>query len=404
MAGSVDATMHASHELILTGGALGLVSIVLGLLSRRFGAPLLVVFLIIGMLAGEDGPGAIRFDDFAASYLIGSVALAVILFEGGLKTERSTLRATFWPALSLATVGVAITAGITGLAIHFLLGAPIEDGLLIGAAMAPTDAAAVSSLLRHARVAVPDRVFALLEVESGLNDPMSVFLMLLLVERALHPGGVSVLGGAMLFAREMGGGAVMGLGGGYAMLLLLRQLRLEPALFPIFALTGMLALFGVSQVAGTSGFLAVFAAGIIVGTHEHRAHRDVVQFFEALSWLAQIALFLILGLLVTPHELWPLIVPSVAVATVLILVSRPVAAFACLIPFRFTPRETAFASWVGLRGAVPIYLTVIPVLEGVQHGPVLFGAAFVLVIVSLLVQGWTIGPAARLLGFGPADD
>ncbi len=179
--------MQTSHELILVGGALGLASILLGLLSRRLGAPVLLVFLLLGMLAGENGPGGILFEDFGASYLIGSLALAGLLFEGLLKTERAALRAAFWPATLLATFGVAVTAGLAAVAVHVLVGAPLQDGLLIGAAMAPTDAAAVSSLLRRARIMLPERVNAVLEIESGLNDPMSVFLMLFLVERAVHP-------------------------------------------------------------------------------------------------------------------------------------------------------------------------------------------------------------------------
>jgi NhaP-type Na+/H+ and K+/H+ antiporter len=391
--------MDAAHDLILLGGALGLIAIFAGIASERLGAPLLLVFLAVGMLAGEDGPGGIAFDDFGAAYLCGSVALAVILFEGGIKTERSMITLALAPGLALATLGVALTAGIVGVAAR-LLGASWSEALLIGAAVAPTDAAAVALVLRRAKLAVPARVMACLEIESGLNDPMSVFLTVVLVEVMIAPSGLSWTKGAILFAREMGGGAVIGIAAGYALLVLLRRLKVEASLIPVVALAGALLTFGGAQRLGTSGFLATYLVGIIIANHEHPAIRPIERFFETCGWLAQLVLFLMLGLLVNPHELLPLLGPSLVVAAVLILVARPVAASACLLPFRYSARETAFVSWVGLRGAVPIYLTIIPLLAGVSSGNLLFGAAFVIVIASLVVQAWTVGPAARLLGFG----
>jgi cell volume regulation protein A len=392
--------MQYSHDLILVWGLLGLVSILLGHLSRRIGAPLLLVFLLIGMLAGEDGPGGIQFESFDTSYLVGSIALAVILFEGGLKTDRQSIRVAALPAAALATVGILITAALTGIAVHLLTGTPIIFGLLIGAVMAPTDAAAVASLLRGLPFHVPARLHAVLEIESGLNDPMSVFLVLVLCEQAVHPGSHTIAGLVTLFLKEMGGGAIIGLGGGYAIVMLLKRVRLEVSLLPILGLFCVLLLFGVAQVLGTSGFLAVFIAGVMVGRSHFPSAVETGHFVENLAWLAQIVLFLMLGLLATPHALVPLIIPSIAIAVVLILVARPVATFGCLMPLGFSWRESAFVSWVGLRGGVPIFLTVIPMLEGVPDADRLFGAAFVLVIMSLVVQGWTVGPAARLLGIG----
>lgn len=391
--------MDAAHDFILLGGALGLLSIFAGLASERVGAPLLLVFLVLGMLAGEDGPGGIAFDDFRAAYLIGSIALAIILFEGGLKTERSMIALALWPGVLLATLGVVLTAGIVGGA-AWLLGTPWADALLVGAAVAPTDAAAVSLLLRRAKLAVPARVTAVLEIESGLNDPMSVFLTVVLVASLTAPGGISARDAAILFAEEMAGGAAIGVGAGYVMLALLRRLRVETSLYPVLALAGAMATFGGAQRLGTSGFLATYLVGIIIGNHDHQAMRAVERFFETLGWLAQIVLFLMLGLLVNPHELVPLLAPALIVAAALIFLARPVAAFCCLPPFGFGWRETGFVAWVGLRGGVPIYLTIIPLLAGVRSGDLLFGAAFVIVIASLVVQGWTIGISARLLGFG----
>jgi cell volume regulation protein A len=396
----MQAPVEHAHELILVGGLLGLLSIFAGLVSARVNAPLLLVFLVVGMLAGEDGPGGIAFSDFGASYLIGSIALAAILFEGGFKTERSMLRQAFWPALAMGTAGVAVTAGVVASAGVVLFGAPWGEAMVIGAALAPTDAAAVGLLLRRAQVALPHRLTALLEVESGLNDPMSVFLTVVFVEALVHPGTMTSAHAALLFATEMGGGAVVGIAGGAALLALLRRLPAEASMFPILTLAGVLALFGAAQMAGASGFLAVYLMGVIAGNSDYATRARMEELYEAFAWLAQITLFLLLGLLITPHAMLPDAVAIAAVAAVLILVARPLATFACLLPFGFGMRGTAFAAWVGLRGAVPIYLTIIPVLQGAPNGQRLFGVAFGTVVASLVVQGWTIRQAATLLGFG----
>jgi len=394
------AALVRSHQLILAGGVLGLLSIVAGLIARRIGAPVLLVFLAIGMLAGDDHLLAIPFDDFASAYLIGSVALAVILLEGGLKTPVPMLRLAFWPAAALATIGVGVTAGILGAVVSLVDGVPLVVALLAGAAAAPTDAAAVAVLLRRAGAALPERLFALLEVESGLNDPMSVFLTFLLMRLIAEPGSIAIGGAVLLFFREMVGGAALGVVGGWVLAQSLKRLPLEAPLAPVLVLTGGLAVFGLAQLIGTSGFLATYVAAVITGATQHRARQDVEHFFEGMAWLAQIVLFLMLGLLVTPEELPPYLPGAVIGAAVLILLARPVAVFLCLLPFRFTLRETAFASWVGLRGAVPIYLSIIPGLADPHRDQRLFASIFILVIASLVVQGWTVAPAARLLGFG----
>ena len=389
--------MSASHEIILVAGVLCLLSILAGLMSARIGTPLLLVFIAIGMLAGEDGPGGIPFDDFRAAYLVGSLALAVILFEGGLSTEREMIRLAVWPSAVLATAGVAIGAGIVGLAAHQLFRFPWREAALLGAVTAPTDAAAVSVLLRLSSASIPHRVTAALEVESGLNDPMSVFLTVGLVEMLTLPHGLSLQQALLLFAREFGGGAAIGLAGGAALLLLFRRIQAERSVYPVVAVGGALAIFGGAQMLEASGFLAVYLAGVVVANYEHAASQPVTRFFGALGWLAQIALFLMLGLLVTPHELPPLILPALALAAVQICVGRPAGVAASLLPFRWSLRETLFVSWVGLRGAVPIFLTIIPLLSGVRIGHELFNIVFVVVTASVAVQGWTITPAARLL-------
>ena len=397
------AHMALAHEMILVGAALGVLSVLAGLLSRRLGAPVLLVFLVLGMLAGEDGPGGIQYDDFASAYLVGSVALAVILFEGGLKTHPSMLRLAVWPALALAVIGVGITAAIVAAAVMWIAAVPFAMAMLVGSAVAPTDAAAVAALLGRARLALPERINALLEVESGLNDPMSIFLTVFVIRVIVEPASATWLNGALLFASEMIGGAALGLGGGWLLGLLLRRVSLEVPTAMVLVLAFSLTLFGLAQVLGTSGFLAIYLAGVIVGATPHRARREIGNFVEGSAWLAQIVLFLMLGLLVTPHDLVPFIPIGSAIALVLIVVARPVATFACLLPFRFPWRQSAFASWVGLRGAVPIYISFIPALADPHLDVRLFSGVFVVVVVSLVIQGWTIVPAARLLGFGRAE-
>ena len=393
------AAIARAHELILLGGILGLASILAGLVSRRVGAPILLVFLAFGMLAGADGVLGIPFDDFNSAYLIGSVALAVILFEGGLQTPVALLRLAFWPAAVLATIGVAVTASVLGLFVALVDGVPLLGALLAGAAAAPTDAAAVAVLLRRAGVALSERLLALLEVESGLNDPMSVFLTFLLMRLIAEPGSIGLGGAALLFLREMAGGAILGLAGGWVLAELLKRLRLEASLAPVLVLAGGLTVFGLAQLLGTSGFLAIYIAAVMTGAADYPTRQQVEHFFEGMAWLAQIVLFVMLGLLIAPHELPPNLTGAVIGAAVLMVVARPLAVFACLLSFRFTLRETAFASWVGLRGAVPIYLSIIPALADPRRDERLFASIFILVIASLIVQGWTVGPAARLLGF-----
>jgi cell volume regulation protein A len=397
------AHMDAAHAMILGGAVLGVLSVFAGLLSRRIGAPVLLVFLLLGVLSGEDGPGGIRYDDFASAYLVGSIALAVILLEGGMKTHLSMLRLAIWPALALAVAGVGITALIVGAAATWIARVPFVLAMLVGAAVAPTDAAAVAALLGRAHVKLPARVNALLEVESGLNDPMSIFLTVFVIHAIVDPAWPSWLGGMVLFVREMAGGTLLGLGGGWLLALMLRRLSLEAPTAMVLVLAFGLMLFGVAQVLGTSGFLAIYLAGVCVGAAGHHARQEIANFVEGSAWLAQIVLFLMLGLLIRPHEMVPFIPIGVMVALVLIVVARPVATFACLLPFRFPWREQAFSSWVGLRGAVPIYISFIPALADPLRDARLFCGVFVVVVVSLVIQGWTIGPAARLLGFGRAD-
>jgi cell volume regulation protein A len=292
---------------------------------------------------------------------------------------------------------VIVTAAIVGAMAVLLFSTSWVRGLLIGAIVAPTDAAAVSALLHLRRLELRARVAAILEIESGLNDPSSVLLAVLLVNLLVAPAPLSGSHIVALLAQEIVGGAAFGIGGGYLLLALINRLEATSGLYPILALAGGTALFGAAQTAGASGFLAAYLAGLILGSHRHRATQVIDQAFDAFAWLSQIVLFLMLGLLVKPSALVPVLGPSLVVAAVLMLVARPVAVALCLLPFRYTAREIAFISWVGLRGAVPIFLAIIPVLAGLPDAAMFFGVAFIVVLISLILQGWTVGAAARML-------
>jgi cell volume regulation protein A len=375
-----------------------LLSIFAGLVFTRIGAPLLLVFLGLGMLAGENGIGGLAFSDFRLTYLVGNVALAIILFDGALRTPRAALRLAAGPAIVLATVGTSLTAFIVGLAAAPLLGLSLTEGVLMGAILASTDAAAVFLLLNRRGGAIERRVGATLEVESGFNDPMAVFLTLLLVEALQHGGSIFSLGALLSLLQQMGGGAVIGLAGGYAMLWVVNRVNIATGLYPILVVAFAVFVFAAAQSIHGSGFLAVYLTGLVFGFGRHRARQLIARFHDGLAWLSQIVMFLLLGLLVTPAHLLTDLAAALCVALVLMLIARPLSVIACLVPFRFARSEIAFVSWVGLRGAVPIFLATIPVVAGLPHAATFFNVAFVAVIASLVLQGWTILPAARWLG------
>ncbi|MDZ4380640.1 MAG: potassium/proton antiporter [Parvibaculum sp.] len=391
--------MDFANQIILVSAGLITFSIFAGVLSSRIGAPLLLVFLAFGMLAGEDGPGGIVFDDFSVAYLVGSFALALILFDGGLRTHRDALNRAFGPSLALATIGVVLTAGITGLAAKYLFDLDWAAAFLLGAIVGSTDAAAVFFLLHLRGLRLKARVAATLEVESGINDPMAIFLTLALVgfATASHSiaGWEDVLTFALDFFWQMLGGVLFGVAGGALVLRAVNRLQLSSGLYPILAGALGLLVFALAQGVNASGFLAVYIVGFTIGNNPHRATSEISRFSDGVAWLSQICMFLMMGLLVTPSALLPLFFPALAVALTLILVARPAAVWLCLAPFRFSPKETAFVSWVGLRGAVPIFLGTIPVLSGVEGAETLFSIAYVIVLVSLILQGWTIPLAAR---------
>jgi potassium/hydrogen antiporter len=390
------AALDAVSIMILLGALLVLAGILSSLVAMRFGAPLLFVFLLVGMLAGDSGPGGIIFDDVRSTYIVGSVALALILFDGGLRTRFATFRNVLGPAMALATIGVVLTAALTAPVAKLMLGMSGVEALLVGAVVASTDAAAVFFLLHARGLRLRPRVAATLEVESGSNDPFAVFLTIVLVQFLLI-GEQTWQDVVIELVREALIGTLLGILGGRAIVFVLNHMGLPQGLHAPFVTTGALVVFGFTSVLHGSGFLAVYLAGLVVGNRATRAHNTVVVFLDAVTWLAQIAMFVLLGLLVSPARLVDTLVPALAVAATLMVFARPVAVFLCLVPFRFPWREKTFIAWVGLRGAVGIFLASIPLLVKVPNAEVYFNIAFVVVLASLLIQGWSITQAARFL-------
>ncbi|MEO8461375.1 MAG: potassium/proton antiporter [Dokdonella sp.] len=392
--------MHAiDQNYLLLGGAALLVLAGIGssLIARRFGAPLLLVFLVIGMLAGVDGPGGIQFSDYDFAYRIGSIALVVILFYGGLRTRFATVRSVLAPTFLLSTVCVALTALMAGGAAMWLFDLDFGHGLLVGSVVASTDAAAVLFLLRAGGLQLREKIGATLEIESSANDPTAILLTMLIVEYLSLPNGLAPLAIAREFVMEFGLGAIAGVIGGLAIVQGLRKLPLGNALAALFAAFAAIALFGIAGRIGGSGFLAVYVAGLMVGNRTVPGQVSLLSTLDAMIWLAQIAMFLVLGLLASPSALVDIGWPALFLAIFLMLVARPIAVTACLAPLRrFGKREIAFISWIGLRGAVGIFLASIPMLAHLPGAYLIFNIAFVVVLVSLLVQGWTLGVAARV--------
>jgi len=389
------------YLVTLVGTALVLLAAFSSLVALRFGAPLLLLFLLIGLVTGEDGLG-IRFDNAALAYFIGSLALAVILFESGFGTPMTSFRQAALPAGVLATVGVGLTTLVFGAIAFLVTDFNWLESFLLGAAIASTDAAAVFFLLRAGNLNIRDRVRSTLEIESGSNDPIAIFLTLSLVSAIAAVGDpdagmlfADILAGFLL---QMGLGIVTGLVGGFAIVRFVRALDLDSGLLPIFVLALALLVFAAAGYVGGSGFLAVYVAGLIAGNVRLRAAHQLRRFQSGVSWLAQIIMFLVLGLFATPSQFLQILPVAIFLGLMLILIARPLAVWLCLLPFRFPAAETAFISWVGLRGSVSILLALTPLIGGIENGRDIFNLVFLIVLVSLVVQGWTIGPMARRLG------
>jgi potassium/hydrogen antiporter len=386
------------NQTLLIAGLLFFGAVALSAASQRVGVPSLLVFLAVGLFATEI-PGAPPVTvSVETAALIGNLALAVILLDGGLHTRFATFRMVAGPGLALATVGVVITASIVGAISMPLLGFDWRYGLLLGAIVGSTDAAAVFALLGGGGAHLNQRVEATLEVESGLNDPAAVFLTVAMIELILSPGNTGWNVGTML-VQQLFVGLAAGWVLGHALAYTVARIRLGEGLYALLIQSGGLLIFALTNLIGGSGFLAIYLAGMVVSNRRRHISEDVLRVSDGFAWLAQAAMFLLLGLVTDVNDLMiNLTLQAMLVVLGLMLIARPLAAAACLLPFRYSVREAAFIGWVGMRGAVPIVLGLFPLLAGLPNATLLFYIAFFTTLLSLLLQGGTLSMAARLAG------
>lgn len=389
--------MLSAHPLIFLGAVLLFVGVLLSKTSSRLGVPSLLLFLGLGMLAGSEGILGIEFEDFALAQRYGVIGLAFILFSGGAGTAWRDIRRILIPGVALATVGVLLSAIVLGALAAAILGIGLLEGMLLGSVIASTDAAAVFSILRSRGVAIVPRVRHLLELESGSNDPAAVFLTVGMI--GLIQGTTVGIGGLLgLFVVQMGVGLVAGVVLARGAVALINRLHLEyDGLYPVLTVAFVLITYEGTAWLGGSGFLATYVAGLTLANADFLHKRSLLRFHDAIAWLMQISIFVLMGLLVFPSRLVPVAGQALLVAALLMLIARPLAVLLTLVPFRSSTREVAFVSWVGLRGATPIILATFPVVAGVDNADTIFHVAFFVVLLSVLVQGTSIPAAATRL-------
>lgn len=387
-----------SIEYILIGTTVLLILCILASkASSRFGVPSLLIFLIVGMLAGSDGFGGIHFDDPVLAQAIGVVALSFILFSGGLDTSWESIRPVLWRGVALSTAGVLLTALLVGWFSTLVLDISLKEGLLLGAIVSSTDAAAVFSILRSRNVSLRRPLKPLLELESGSNDPMAVFLAMGMIKLIITPG-FTIASMVPLFLWQASVGALAGFLMGKTVTYTVNRLQLEfEGLYPVLTLSFVLLTYGASSAIGGNGFLSVYIAGLVMGNSEFLKKKSILNFHDGLAWLMQIAMFLALGLLVYPTRLVPIAGVGLLISAFLIFVARPVGVFLTLWLFRTPLRDKVLVSWVGLRGAVPIVLATFPFMAGMGAADLIFNIVFFIVLTSALAQGSTIPLVASLL-------
>jgi cell volume regulation protein A len=386
------------ETILVVVAALLIASVIASKASGRLGVPALLLFLLVGMLAGSEGPGGIPFDDPWIAQSIGVVALALILFSGGLDTDWGDVRPALWKGLSLSTLGVLLTAVLVGGFAMLVLDVTWLEGLLLGTVVSSTDAAAVFSVLRSKGINLRGQIAQTLELESGSNDPMAVFLTIALTGLLVNPDA-SIFGLLPMFVLQMVLGAVVGYGSGKSMIWIVNRSHLEyEGLYPALTLALMLFTYGATAALGGNGFLAVYLAGLVMGNSDFVHKRSLMRFHDGLAWLMQIAMFLALGLLVFPSRLVPVAGAGVLIALFLMLVARPISVFISLLWADMDLREKSMVAWVGLRGAVPIVLATFPMLAGLPRAQLLFDLVFFIVLTSVLLQGTSLPWVAHWLG------
>lgn len=390
--------MDSANTLILLCGVLMVISILAAVASNRLGAPVLLTFLLVGMLAGGQGVLGIEFDNPDIAFFIGSAALVIILFDGGMRTHPERFRVALWPAISLATVGVALTCTLVASAAVYWFGLPWPAALLMGAILSSTDAAAVFGIFQSRGLQIKERVASTLEIESGSNDPMAVILTLTMTSAVASGEFTEWYWVGLDVLWQLVAGLTIGWVGGRLFILAARKLPLSFSFFPLLAVASAISVYALTAKLYASGFLAVYLMGFVIGNARLPQLVHILQVQDGLAWLSQIAMFLILGLLVVPSHLVANAPLAIGISVILIFIARPIAVVISLLPFSFPWREQVFISWVGLKGAVPIILALFPWLSGVPNQELYFDIAFVVVMVSLIIQGWSIAPVARLLG------
>lgn len=383
---------------LLGSAVLILLSIIIAKVFHNLGLPTLVLFIALGMLAGSEGIGGIYFDDALTAQNIGIIALIFILFSGGLSTNLQDIKPVRFQALSLASIGVIISAFVFGVLASLLLNIDILYGLLLGAIISSTDAAAVFNVLRSKNVSLKNNLKPLLEFESGSNDPMAIFLTIGFIQVIINPSA-DWLSFVKLLVFQFGIGGIVGLSVGSLVVVLMNKINFEnEGIYPVLLVGFAGMIYAATNLLGGSGFLAVYLTGISVGNKEFVQKKSLLRFFDGLAWLGQISMFLTLGLLVFPSHLLPIIGVGLVLSLILMFVARPLAVF---ISLAFSKKngikEKVFISWVGLRGAVPIILATFPLLAGVKYADLIFSVVFFIVLTSALLQGWSLTYVAKLL-------
>lgn len=398
-----------TENIVLIGSILLFVSIIASKFSSKLGTPTLLLFLIVGMVFGSDGVG-IQFDSPAVAQFIGMIALSIILFSGGMDTKTDDIKPVAFEGITLATIGVLLTAGITGVIIYYIaqfigVNLSLLESLLLASIMSSTDSASVFSIFSTKKQGLKENLRPLLELESGSNDPMAYILTIVLI--GMISSGDMNLGDAIFkFIIQMGVGALSGYLLGRLTVISINRIDLKnKSLYSILLLALVFFVFAFTDFIGGNGYLAVYLAGLVVGNNKIYNKRTLVSFFDGVAWLFQIVMFLTLGLLVNPHELLDVAVFGVIIAFVMIFISRPIAIFASLAPFRrLSIKARSYVSWIGLRGAVPIIFATYPMVEGLENADIMFNIVFLITIISLITQGTTVTGVANLLGLSTKEE